>query len=167
MARAHSFDGMVFIPNCDKIVPGMLMAAARVNVPSIVAMVRCLIQKRCVSDLNSVFEAVGSVKAGTMTENEVPNMKTAFVSVAGLARIFTANSMNCLTEALGMALPETVPYPLYMQKGSAGWANGNEDYELRTDIKPSDILVPEAFENALAVIWRSAVLPIRYYTCRP
>jgi dihydroxy-acid dehydratase len=157
MARAHSFDGMVFIPNCDKIVPGMLMAAARVNVPSIVVSGGPMlsIQKNGVYlDLNSVFEAVGSVKAGTMTENEVAEYEnSACVSCGSCSGMFTANSMNCLTEALGMALPGNGTIPaVYAERIRLAKQTGMKIMELvNKDIKPSDILVPEAFENALAV----------------
>ncbi len=157
MARAHSFDGMVFIPNCDKIVPGMLMAAARVNVPSIVVSGGPMlsIQKDGKQlDLNSVFEAVGSVKAGTMTEEEVMAYENkACPGCGSCSGMFTANSMNCLTEALGMGLPGNGTIPaVYAERIRLAKQAGMKIMELvERGIKPSDILVPEAFENALAV----------------
>ena len=109
MAKAHSFDGMVFIPNCDKIVPGMLMAAARVNAPSIVISggpMLSLQKNGKQLDLNSVFEAVGSVKAGILQEEEVLEYEdNACPGCGSCSGMFTANSMNCLTEVLGMGLP--------------------------------------------------------------
>jgi len=115
MGLAHSFDGMVFIPNCDKIVPGMLMAAARINVPSVVISggpMLSLNRNGKQLDLNSVFEAVGSYKAGSMTEEEVCEIENAACPGCGsCSGMFTANSMNCMTEVLGMGLPGngTVP----------------------------------------------------------
>lgn len=157
MARAHSFDGMVFVPNCDKVVPGMLMAAARVNVPSIVVSGGPMlsIQKEGKQlDLNSVFEAVGSVKAGTMTEEEVVACENnACPGCGSCSGMFTANSMNCLTEVLGMGLPGNGTIPaVYAERIRLAKQAGMKIMELvERDIKPSDILVPEAFENALAV----------------
>ena len=109
MGLAHSFDGMVFIPNCDKIVPGMLMAAARINVPSVVISggpMLSLKRKGVQLDLNSVFEAVGAYKAGRMTEEEVCEYEDyACPGCGSCSGMFTANSMNCLTEVLGIGLP--------------------------------------------------------------
>ncbi len=157
MARAHSFDGMVFIPNCDKIVPGMLMAAARVDVPSI-----CISGGPMLSinkngkqlDLNSVFEAVGSFKVGTMTEQEVAEYENnACPGCGSCSGMFTANSMNCLTEVLGMGLPGNGTIPaVYAERIRLAKQAGMKIMQLiENDIKPSDILVPEAFENALTV----------------
>ena len=157
MALAHSFDGMVFIPNCDKIVPGMLMAAARVNVPSIVISggpMLSLNVKGKQLDLNSVFEAVGSYKAGTMTEEEVLDYEdNACPGCGSCSGMFTANSMNCLTEVLGLGLPGNGTIPaVYAERIRLAKKAGMKIMELvEKDIKPSDILVPEAFENALAV----------------
>ncbi|MDD4494216.1 MAG: dihydroxy-acid dehydratase [Eubacteriales bacterium] len=157
MGKAHGFDGMVFIPNCDKIVPGMLMAAARINVPSIVIsggpMLSNSINGKYL-DLNSVFEAVGSYKAGTMTEEEVCEYEdNACPGCGSCSGMFTANSMNCLTEVLGMGLPGngTVPAP-FAERIRLAKKAGMKIMELvEKDIKPGDILLPEAFENALAV----------------
>ncbi|NLM10720.1 MAG: dihydroxy-acid dehydratase [Clostridiaceae bacterium] len=157
MALAHSFDGMVFIPNCDKIVPGMLMAAARVNVPSIFISGGPMLSINVNGnqlDLNSVFEAVGAFKAGTMTEEEVLEYENnACPGCGSCSGMFTANSMNCLTEVLGMGLPGNGTIPaVYAERIRLAKKAGMKIIELvDKNIKPSDILVPEAFENALAV----------------
>lgn len=157
MARAHSFDGMVFIPNCDKIVPGMLMAAARVNVPSIVISggpMLSLKKNGKQLDLNSVFEAVGSVKAGLMKEEDVAEYEDhACPGCGSCSGMFTANSMNCLTEVLGMGLPGNGTIPaVYAERIRLAKQAGMKIMELvEKNIKPSDILVGKAFENALTV----------------
>jgi dihydroxy-acid dehydratase len=157
MAKAHSFDGMVFIPNCDKIVPGMLMAAARVNVPSIVISGGPMLSLNLNDqqlDLNSVFEAVGSVKAGIMKEEEVLEYENnACPGCGSCSGMFTANSMNCLTEVLGMGLMGNGTIPaVYAERIRLSKLAGMKIMELvEKDIKPSDILVPHAFENALTV----------------
>jgi len=157
MAKAHSFDGMVFIPNCDKIVPGMLMAAARVNVPSIVISggpMLSLQKNGKQLDLNSVFEAVGSVKAGIIKEEEVLEYEdNACPGCGSCSGMFTANSMNCLTEVLGMGLPGNGTIPaVYAERIRLAKQAGMKIMELvEKNISPSDIMVPEAFENALAV----------------
>jgi dihydroxy-acid dehydratase len=157
MAKAHSFDGMVFIPNCDKIVPGMLMAAARINVPSIVVSggpMLSLQKDGAYLDLNSVFEAVGAVKAGKMTEEEVSEYENSSCASCGsCSGMFTANSMNCLTEVLGMGLPGNGTIPaVYAERIRLAKQAGMKIMELvEKEVKPLDILVPQAFENALAV----------------
>jgi dihydroxy-acid dehydratase len=157
MGRAHSFDGMVFIPNCDKIVPGMLMAAARINVPAIVISggpMLSLSKDGKQLDLNSVFEAVGSYKAGTMTEEEVLDFENnACPGCGSCSGMFTANSMNCLTEVLGMGLTGNGTIPaVYAERIRLAKHAGMKIMELvEMDIKPSDILTAEAFENALTV----------------
>lgn len=157
MGLAHSFDGMVFIPNCDKIVPGMLMAAARVNVPSIVISggpMLSLNRKGKQLDLNSVFEAVGSCKAGTMTEEEVAEYEDhACPGCGSCSGMFTANSMNCLTEVLGMGLTGNGTIPaVYAERIRLAKQAGIKIMELvEKGIKPSDILTEKAFENALTV----------------
>jgi len=157
MALAHSFDGMVFIPNCDKIVPGMLMAAARINIPSIVIsggpMLSIKIRDEY-ADLNSVFEAVGAYKVGKITEEEVLEYENnACPGCGSCSGMFTANSMNCLTEVLGLGLPGNGTIPaVYAHRIRLAKLAGMKIMELvEKDIKPSDILKPEAFENALAV----------------
>ena len=157
MGMAHSFDGMVFIPNCDKIVPGMLMAAARINVPSIVISggpMLSLNRKGKQLDLNSVFEAVGSFKVGKMTEEEVYDFEEhACPGCGSCSGMFTANSMNCLTEVLGLGLTGNGTIPaVYAERIRLAKQAGMKIMELvEKDIKPSDILTPKAFENALAV----------------
>jgi len=157
MALAHSFDGMVFIPNCDKIVPGMLMAAARVNVPSIVVSGGPMlsIKRNGVQlDLNSTFEAVGAYKAGKMTEEEVYDYEEHSCPGCGsCSGMFTANSMNCLTEVLGLGLPGNGTIPaVYAERTRLAKMAGMKIMELvEKDIKPSDILTDKAFENALTV----------------
>ncbi len=157
MGLAHSFDGMVFIPNCDKIVPGMLMAAARVNVPSIVISggpMLSVTRKGRQLDLNSVFEAVGACKAGTMTEEEVAELEDyACPGCGSCSGMFTANSMNCLTEVLGMGLTGNGTIPaVYAERIRLAKQAGMKIMELvEKEIKPSDILTPDAFENALTV----------------
>jgi dihydroxy-acid dehydratase len=157
MGLAHSFDGMVFIPNCDKIVPGMLMAAARINVPSVVVSggpMLSLKRNGVNLDLNSVFEAVGAVKAGTMTEEEVFEYEdNACPGCGSCSGMFTANSMNCLTEVLGMGLTGNGTIPaVYAERIRLAKQAGMKVMELvEKDIKPSDILTAKAFENALTV----------------
>lgn len=157
MGLAHSFDGMVFIPNCDKIVPGMLMAAARVNVPSVVISggpMLSIMRKGKQLDLNSVFEAVGSCKAGLMTEDEVAEYEDrACPGCGSCSGMFTANSMNCLTEVLGMGLTGNGTIPaVYAERIRLAKLAGMKVMELvEKDIKPSDILTEDAFENALTV----------------
>lgn len=157
MGLAHSFDGMVFIPNCDKIVPGMLMAAARINVPAIVVSGGPMlsIQRNGKQlDLNSVFEAVGAYKAGKITESEVCEYEDhACPGCGSCSGMFTANSMNCLTEVLGLGLTGNGTIPaVYAERIRLAKQAGMKIMELvEKDIKPSDILTPEAFENALTV----------------
>ncbi|HEY5586050.1 MAG TPA: dihydroxy-acid dehydratase [Ruminiclostridium sp.] len=157
MGRAHSFDGMVFIPNCDKIVPGMIMAAARINVPAIVISggpMLSLNKDGKQLDLNSVFEAVGAFKAGKITEEEVYDLENnACPGCGSCSGMFTANSMNCLTEALGLGLTGNGTIPaVYAERIRLAKHAGMKIMELvEKDIKPSDILTIEAFENALTV----------------
>jgi dihydroxy-acid dehydratase len=157
MGMAHSFDGMVFIPNCDKIVPGMLMAAARINVPSVVVSggpMLTVSRKGKQLDLNSMFEAVGACKAGIMTEAEVADLEDhACPGCGSCSGMFTANSMNCLTEVLGLGLPGNGTIPaVYAERIRLAKHAGMRVMELvDRDIKPSDILTHKAFENALTV----------------
>lgn len=157
MAIAHAFDALVFIPNCDKIIPGMLMAAARLNLPSIFIsggpMLAGRYKGQAVS-LSQVFEGVGSVAGGSMTEAELHELEGAACPGCGsCAGLFTANSMNCLTEALGMGLPGNGTIPavhaarIRLAK-EAGWQIMEV---LRKGLKPRDIMTPAAFHNALAV----------------
>ncbi|MGI6668656.1 MAG: dihydroxy-acid dehydratase [Acetivibrionales bacterium] len=157
MGRAHSFDGMVFIPNCDKIVPGMLMAAARLNIPSIVISGGPMLSVRHNGkylDYNNVYEAVGAFKAGIMSEEEVTEYEEhACPGCGSCSGMFTANSMNCLTEALGMGLPGNGTIPaVYAARIRLAKLAGMKVMELvKKNICPSDIMTEKAFENALAV----------------
>ncbi len=161
MAKAHSFDALVLIPNCDKIVPGMLMAAARLDLPSIfisggpmLAGRNPLEPKGPKIDLITVFESVGAVKSGRMTENQLAEIEEAACPTCGsCAGMFTANSMNCLTEAIGMGLPGngTIPAVMAARTRLAKQAGMKILDLLREKITPSRILTPEAFANALAV----------------
>ena len=157
MGRAHSFDGMVFIPNCDKIVPGMLMAAARINVPSVVVSggpMLSLNRNGKQLDLNSVFEAVGACKAGLMTEDEVVEYEDhACPGCGSCSGMFTANSMNCLTEVLGMGMTGNGTIPaVYAERVRLAKQAGMKVMELvEKGICPSDIMTGKAFENALTV----------------
>lgn len=157
VARAHAFDGLVCIPNCDKVVPGMLMAVARVDIPSLLIsggpMLAGKVNGKTI-DLASVFEAVGSVKAGKMTEAELLEYENAACPTCGsCSGMFTANSMNCLSEVLGMALPYNGTIPaVYSERIRLAKIAGMKIVELvQKDIKPSDILTEKAFMNAVTV----------------
>lgn len=157
MAQAHPFDGLVLIPNCDKVVPGMLMAAARLNIPAIVVsggpMMAGRFQEQDVS-LSQMFEAVGAVVANRMTEAELAELEdSACPGCGSCSGMFTANSMNCLTEALGMALPGngTIPAVSAARKRLAKAAGMRAVALVQEDLKPRDILTMENFRNGLAV----------------
>ena len=157
MAMAHPFDGLVLVPNCDKIVPGMLMAALRLNIPSIVISGGPMLTGRFQgkkADVITVFEAVGRVKASDMTLEELAELEEkACPGCGSCAGMFTANSMNCLTEALGLGLPGngTIPAVEAARIRLAKYA-GMKIMDLVTkDIKPRDIADIRAFKNALAV----------------
>ena len=157
MAMAHPFDGLVMIPNCDKIVPGMLMAAMRLNIPAVFISGGPMIAGKKgekETDLITVFEGVGGVKAGKMTEEELKELEdTACPGCGSCAGMFTANSMNCLTEALGMGLPSngTIPAVYAARKRLAKYAGMKIMELVEKDIKPRDIATLEAFRNAVAV----------------
>lgn len=157
MAQAHAFDALVFIPNCDKITPGMLMAAARLNLPAVLIsggpMLAGEFEGRAV-DLSDVFNAVGRVVRGEMREEHLERLeKLACPGCGCCAGMFTANTMNCLTEALGMALPGNGTIPaVSAQRLRLAKESGMKVMELlEKDIRPRDILRPGAFENAFAV----------------
>ncbi|OIP99741.1 MAG: dihydroxy-acid dehydratase [Syntrophobacteraceae bacterium CG2_30_61_12] len=157
MAMAHPFDGLVLIPNCDKIIPGMLMAAMRLNIPSIAVSGGPMLAGRVGHqsvDLISVFEAVGSYKTGATSAAELALLEEqACPGCGSCAGMFTANSMNCLSEALGLALPGngTIPAVTGARIRLAKEA-GMQIMELvRRQIRPRDIATVEAFENAMAV----------------
>jgi dihydroxy-acid dehydratase len=161
MATAHGLDALVMIPNCDKIVPGMLMAAARLDLPTIFIsggpMLAGEIQtdagcKRV--DLITVFEAVGAVRSGKMSEAELAEIEESACPTCGsCAGMFTANSMNCLTEAIGLGLPGNGTIPaVYSARNRLAKTAGMKVMELiEKNIVPSKILTAKAFENALAV----------------
>ncbi|NLO81951.1 MAG: dihydroxy-acid dehydratase [Clostridiales bacterium] len=157
MAVAHAFDGLVLVPNCDKIVPGMLMACARLNIPSILVSGGPMLAGRRgnrVLDLNSVFEGVGAVSAGRITEEELKEIEECACPGCGsCSGMFTANSMNCLAEVLGMALPGNGTVPaVYAERVRLAKKAGMKIMELvQKNIRPRDILTAEAFENALTV----------------
>ena len=154
---AHQFDALVMVPNCDKNVPGLLMAAARVNVPTVFVSGGPMLaghvkgQKR---SLSSMFEAVGSYAAGTMTEEDVKEFEAKVCPTCGsCSGMYTANSMNCLTEVLGMGLQgnRTIP-AVYSERIKLAKKAGMQVMEmLRRDIRPRDIMTKEAFLNALTV----------------
>ncbi len=175
---AHPFDAIVMVPNCDKIVPGMLMAAARLNIPAICISGGPMLPGRhiwdneaqddqdkssiCQSgvnhprkiDLISVFEAVGAVKSGKMTEDEMAAIENSACPTCGsCAGMFTANSMNCLTEAIGMGLPGngTIPAPFSERTRLAKEAGMAIMELLNKNITPRQIMTEKAFRNALAV----------------
>ncbi|MCL2718727.1 MAG: dihydroxy-acid dehydratase [Lachnospiraceae bacterium] len=157
MAFAHGFDGLVMIPNCDKNVPGLLMAAARINVPTIFVSggpMLAGIMRGEKKSLTSMFEAVGRVTAGKMSIDELNEMEDKACPTCGsCAGMFTANSMNCLTEALGMGLKGNGTIPaVYSERIRLAKHTGMQIMDLVTrDIKPSDIMTEKAFMNALTV----------------
>ena len=157
MAMAHGFDGLVCIPNCDKNVPGLLMAAARVNIPSVFVSGGPMLaghvhgKKR---SLSSMFEAVGSVAAGTMTHEELTEFEEKVCPTCGsCSGMYTANSMNCLTEAIGMGLKGNGTIPaVYSERIRLAKHAGMKIVELvEKNIRPRDIMTPKAFKNALTV----------------
>ncbi|MDN9886786.1 dihydroxy-acid dehydratase [Clostridioides difficile] len=157
MTMAHGFDALVLIPNCDKIVPGMLMAAARLNIPSIVVSGGPMLPGKKngkVYDFNSAMEGVGACKDGTVSEEELEELAMNSCPGCGsCSGLFTANSMNCLTEALGMGIPYngTAASHSGERKRIAKYAGMYVMELLKNDIKPRDILTIDAFKNAIAV----------------
>lgn len=158
MARAHAFDALVFIPNCDKSVPGMLMAMLRLNLPSILVsggpMLPGVIDKERKGDLITVFEAVGKVSSGDMSPEALEVLEEkACPGCGSCAGMFTANSMNCLAETLGVALPGngTIPAVDSARIRLAKTAGVKVMELLEKSILPRDIVTPEAISNAIAV----------------
>ena len=157
MAMAHQFDALVCIPNCDKNVPGLLMAAARVNVPTVFVSGGPMLAGHVKGEkrsLSSMFEAVGSYAAGTMTEEDVYDFEcNACPTCGSCSGMYTANSMNCLTEVLGMGLKGNGTIPaVYSERLRLAKRAGMQVMELlRQDIRPRDIMTKEAFLNALTV----------------
>lgn len=157
MATAHPFDGLLLIPNCDKIIPGMLMAAARINIPTVVIsggpMLAGTLRGKKI-DLISVFEGLGKYRAGKIPLQELCDMEdSACPSCGSCAGLFTANSMNCLTEVLGLGLPGngTIPAPFAARLRLAKNAGTAVVKCVKKNILPRDILTRDAFENALIV----------------
>ncbi|MDI6605107.1 MAG: dihydroxy-acid dehydratase [Thermoanaerobacteraceae bacterium] len=154
MAMAHGFDGLVLIPNCDKIVPGMLMAAARLNIPSIAVSGGPMLAGRykdAPNDLSLLFEAVGSFKSGKISDKDLHDMEISACPTCGsCSGMYTANTMNCLTEVLGMGLPGNGTIPaVYSDRIRLAKHAGMKIMELiKKDIKPCDILTKDAFINA-------------------
>ncbi len=157
MAMAHQFDALVMVPNCDKNVPGLLMAAARINVPTVFVSGGPMLaghvkgQKR---SLSSMFEAVGAYAAGSMTEEDVCEFEEKVCPTCGsCSGMYTANSMNCLTEALGMGLKGNGTIPaVYSERIKLAKHAGMQVMELlKKNIRPRDIMTKEAFLNALTV----------------
>jgi len=154
MAMAHPFDGLVLIPNCDKCVPAMLMAALRLNIPAILVSGGPMMAGPSATDLNSVFEAVGKYKTGTMSEEELTKIEeSACPGCGSCSGMFTANSMNCLSEAIGLALPGngTIPAVSAARIRLAKEA-GEQIMELvKKNICPRDIVTEKSVHNAVAV----------------
>ena len=157
MTFAHGLDALVLIPNCDKIVPGMLMAATRINIPAIIISggpMLSLNHNGRDLDLNSVFEAVGEMQVGKINEAQLLEVENqACPGCGSCSGMFTANSMNCLSEVLGLALPGNGTIPaVYAERIRLAKTAGMKIMDLlEKDIKPSDILNDRTFENALTV----------------
>ena len=158
MVMAHQFDGLVMIPNCDKNVPGLLMAAARLNIPTIFCSGGPMLAGRLKDGrrtcLSHMFEAVGAYHAGKLDEAGVADYtENACPTCGSCSGMYTANSMNCLTEAIGMALPGngTIPAPLSARRRLAKQAGMQIMELIRRDIRPRDIMTPAAFHNAETV----------------
>jgi dihydroxy-acid dehydratase len=161
MAQAHAFDGLVFIPNCDKVIPGMLMAAVRLNLPCVFVsggpmLAGKYVQKDAAKsvDLISVFQAVGEVAKGKMTEAELKELETVACPGCGsCAGMFTANTMNCLCEALGIALPGNGTIPaVETRRRQLAYKAGQQVVEVMTmDIRPRDVITMDSLYNAFAV----------------
>lgn len=157
MALAHQFDALVMVPNCDKNVPGLLMAAARINVPTVFVSGGPMLAGRVKGEkrsLSSMFEAIGAFAAGNMTEEEVEEFENKVCPTCGsCSGMYTANSMNCLTEAIGMGLKGNGTIPaVYSERIKLAKHAGMKVMELyEKNIKPRDILTEKAFINALTV----------------
>lgn len=158
MMMGHKFDGMVLIGNCDKIVPGMLMAAARLNIPSIYVSGGPMLPGRYQGEdtdlIKGAFEAVGTCASGKITEETLEEMaQTACPTCGSCAGMYTANTMNCLAEVLGLALPGngTIPAPYGARRGLAKKAGLKIMELVEKDIKPRDIMTLNAFRNTIAV----------------
>ena len=157
MVKAHAFDALVLIPNCDKIVPGMMMAALRLNIPAVVVsggpMLAGKFKGKDVS-LSTMFEAVGAFENGAMLEGDLCDMENKACPTCGsCSGMFTANSMNCLAEVLGLGLPGngTIPAVYSERIRLAKYAGMAVMNLLEKDIKPRDIVTEDAIKNALIV----------------
>ena len=157
MAMAHQFDGLVMIPNCDKNVPGLLMAAARLNIPTVFVSGGPMLAghvKGKKRSLSSMFEAVGSYAAGTMTEEDVCEFENKVCPTCGsCSGMYTANSMNCLTEVLGMGLQGNGTIPaVYSERIRLAKHAGMAVMDMvNKNIRPRDIMTEAAFRNALTM----------------
>jgi len=161
VAQAHAFDGLVFIPNCDKVVPGMLMAAIRLNLPCVFVSGGPMLAGKFIQgnaarsvDLISVFQAVGEVTKGKMTEAELQELEmVACPGCGSCAGMFTANTMNCLSEALGIALPGNGTIPAVEgRRVQLAYKAGRQVMEtLAKDIRPKDVITRDSLYNAFAV----------------
>ena len=157
MALAHQFDALVMVPNCDKNVPGLLMAAARVNVPTVFVSGGPMLAGRVHGEktsLSSMFEAVGALSAGKMTEEDILEFEEKACPTCGsCSGMYTANSMNCLTEALGMGLRGNGTVPaVYSERLRLAKHAGMQVMEmLKRNIRPRDIMTEKAFLNALTI----------------
>jgi len=157
MAMAYPFDGLVLIPNCDKIVPGMMMAATRLNIPTILVSGGPMLAGEFHGkeiDLATVFESVGKIKAGEINERDLIEIEgCACPGVGSCAGMFTANSMNCLAEVLGIALPYNGTIPaVFADRIRLAKESGIQIMDLvKKDLRPSKILTKKAFENAITV----------------
>lgn len=157
MAMAHAFDGLVMVPNCDKNVPGLLMAAARINIPTIFVSGGPMLAGRVdghKTSLSSMFEAVGAYNAGKIDEEKLQEFEDkACPSCGSCSGMYTANSMNCLTEVLGMSLKGNGTIPaVYSERIKLAKHAGMQIVELiKKDIKPRDIMTEDAFRNALTM----------------
>lgn len=160
MATAHPFDALVFVPNCDKIVPGMLMAAARINIPSIFISGGPMLAGKipgdssCGTSLSVMFEKVGTHAAGLLSDEQLLAYEdNACPTCGSCSGMFTANSMNCLTEAIGMGLPGNGTVPaVYSARDRLAKEAGYQVMELlKNNVRPLDIMTEKAFANALAV----------------
>ena len=157
LLRAHGFQAAIFIGNCDKIIPGMLMAAARVNIPSVFVSGGPMLAGRIhgkKTSLSTMFEEVGAYNAGKISAEELKNYEcNACPTCGSCSGMFTANSLNCLCEALGMALPGNGTVPaVYSQRIALAKETGKTAMQLlKNNVRPSDILTAVAFKNAEAV----------------
>lgn len=161
LAEAHAFDGLVFIPNCDKVIPGMLMAAVRLNLPCVFVSGGPMMAGKFYqgnqaksADLSSVFQAVGETISGNMSETELAELeRVACPGCGSCAGMFTANTMNCLTEALGMALPGNGTIPaVQARRTQLAYKAGQQVMDvLAKDIRPKEVITRNSIYNAFAV----------------